>query len=820
MTRQETDYALLDRLASEFAARVRTGQRPSVEEYCARHPEVAADLREVLPPLAGLVAARELLDAPPPPVVRHEKRLGDYLLLREIGRGGMGVVYEAEQVSLGRRVAIKLLPAYASSPDLAARFEREARTAGRLHHTNIVPVFGVGRDGGTLFYVMQFIPGHGLDAVVADVRRLRAGAVPTAEPAPADARTTPHGRLAPPDSALTELPPPDGSTAGFNEEGQAYWRSVARVGVQVADALDYAHKQGVLHRDIKPSNLLLDPAGTVWVTDFGLAKAAGQESLTADGALLGTLRYLPPEGLAGRADARSDVYSLGLTLYELAALRPAFPETDRNVLIQQIDRSAPAWVTASARGIPRDLATVIHKAIVREPNRRYPTAAALAADLRRFLDGKPVRARWVGPVERAVRWCRRYPAQTALMAGLGLLATTSVAAGLSAANDHRHLGHTEDQWAAAEVKAEQAAARADAAEAGGRLSRAVLFAADGRRDAAARELAGIDPGRRGWEWQYCDALADGRATRRVVPPAAGGRTFGFAVRADDLVRAVAAADGLRIERDGGVKALEPVDPTGGLMFDAAGDRLALATPTGVTVVDVESGAEVVRLPADVRPTAPVVLSADGARVGVVAGDAFGVWTVHDGKPLLRRSVPGVRFAHLALSGDGRLLAAAGTRTVRVGGREVRDQFLGVWNVESGNERPAPAPPADAVTSLAFDPTGARLAWVAGPGRVGVWDANRGRHVAAWDAEGNVDALAFAPDGRRLACVSAGVVRLWDAATGPEVFALPAAGGEPGARLRFGEDGRSLAVGAEGGPLTAWSFVVPLEKLGPPRPGGE
>ena len=829
-----TDYSLLERLASEFADKVRAGQRPSVEDYCTRHPHVAADLREMLPPLAGLVTAREVLDATKPPVVHHQKRLGDYLLLREIGRGGMGVVYEAEQVSLGRRVAIKMLPSYASGPDLAARFEREARTAGRLHHTNIVPVFGVGRDGGTLFYVMQFIPGKGLDAVVSELRRFRndPSVVPVAM-ALSDARTTPHGKVGPqtPTPAdHTELPPPDETTGGFGV-GKAFWQSVARVGVQVADALEYAHKQGVLHRDIKPSNLLLDPAGTVWVADFGLAKAAGQETLTADGALLGTLRYLPPEGLAGRSDVRSDVYSLGLTLYELVALRPAYPEADRNVLLQQIGVKAPAVVTTVATGIPRDLATVIHKAIEREPGRRYQTAAALAADLRRFLDGRPVKARWVGPVERGWRWCRQYPLQTAMMTVLALLAMTSVVAGKSALNDHRHLGNTEDKWADAEVRFEREAGRADAAEYGGRLTRAALFAAAGRPDAATRELEACVPhsgkaDHRGWEWEYLTAMVAGRAGRRDVP-SADGRCLGFAPGVDETVRAVLVADGgVALEGWGsgpGRSWVRPLhveaDPTGGVAFDARGDRVLVATPAGVSLFEVKTAAELAVLHECDRPTAPVVLSADGHRAAVTFGNGFGVWD-DDGKPVYSQKVPGVHFTHLSLSGDGRLLAGAGTMTVRrPGGRESRDQFLGVWNLVSGVERPAPVPPADPVTALAFDPAGGRLAWASGPGRLGLWDAITGRLTAHWDAEGEVEGLGFSADGRRLAGAVGGVVRLWDAGTGAEAYALPAAVAFRGSGVRFGGDGRSLGV-AVGDRLTAWVWTLPMESAGPPRLAGE
>ena len=402
-------------------------------------------------------------DAPP---VTH---LGDFRLLREVGRGGMGVVYEAEQVSLGRRVAIKLLPAAVfRDPTKRRRFEREAKAAARLHHTNIVPVHGFGEHDGTPYYVMQFIPGLGLDAVIDELGRSPAGGrtpepnrPPTGEQAalsvalarsllgedgagtagwngPADdAPTTTSAGGATPDPAPLARPDRGSSaslsTSGVHLPGQSgsgvggsagkkttYWESVARIGVQVAGALAYAHKQGVLHRDIKPANLLLDLDGIVWVTDFGLAKADDSDDLTHTGDLLGTLRYMPPEAFEGKSDARSDVYALGLTLFELVALRPAYDERDRNKLVKQVTTGDPPRLRKLRRDAPRDLVTVVEKAIDKDPARRYQTAGALADDLQRFLDGRPITARRATELERVRMWARRRPATAGLVAALFL----------------------------------------------------------------------------------------------------------------------------------------------------------------------------------------------------------------------------------------------------------------------------------------------------------------------------------------------------------------------------------------------------------------
>src|SRR5205814_1149458 len=253
------------------------------------------------------------------------ERLGDYRILREVGRGGMGVVYEAEQLSLGRRVALKVLPAHAlSGAQRLERFRREAKAAAKLHHTNIVPVFGVGEADGVSFYAMQFIRGEGLDRVLHDVRHLRQphdGTVAAeAETGTAFGQSVAHSLAA---GCFESDPPPvaapSSSVSGLSSVGRSdagYYRSVARIALQVADALAYAHKQGVLHRDIKPSNLLLDLQGTLWITDFGLAKAEGTDELTHAGDIVGTIRFMAPERFEGESLPQSDIYSLGVTLYE------------------------------------------------------------------------------------------------------------------------------------------------------------------------------------------------------------------------------------------------------------------------------------------------------------------------------------------------------------------------------------------------------------------------------------------------------------------------------------------------------------------------
>jgi serine/threonine protein kinase len=496
------DYGRFEELAEEFAARFRRGERPSLQEYIDRCPELADEVHELFPALVEVERVKEDRPARPGAAEVAEAlpslgQVGDYRVLREVGRGGMGVVYEAEQVSLGRRVALKVLPRQvAQDVKTLARFRREARSAAQLHHTNIVPVFEVGKDAEVSYYAMQFIQGQGLDTVIDELRRLKDRAQPsgparepeqpdrpipvgTTAPAPSRAwqvsrmaQSLLTGRFAPEtpgganteataastaalDPDETEAPPasepaapsvssplsavvlPGGSQLSAVESGRRpFYRSAAHIGRQVAAGLAYAHARGIVHRDIKPSNLLLDTEGVVWITDFGLAKAS-DDGLTGTGDIIGTLRYMSPERFRGEGDARSDVYALGLTLYELLTLRPAFDAPERLQLIERIKAEDPPRPRALDPRIPRDLETIVLKASAKDPKDRYPTAEALGEDLRRFLADEPIKARRVGPLERAWIWARRRPATAALLVVSALAGLASVGAGVAFAYNLR-----------------------------------------------------------------------------------------------------------------------------------------------------------------------------------------------------------------------------------------------------------------------------------------------------------------------------------------------------------------------------------------------
>ena len=540
MTAGGSDRNPVEVLSEEFLERIRRGEAVTPEEYAVKYPDLADEILVVFP---ALLMMEDLGDEtsdrtssfgtePGVHVGATAGRIGEYRLLREVGRGGMGVVYEAEQESLGRRVALKVLPSGAlTDSKQVRRFEREARSAARLHHTNIVPIFGVGEHEGTHFYVMQFIQGQGLDAVLFELKKLRdareSKSLHTttrdrpakARPAAADiAQSLVTGRFGLSASAAfgaagnateawSNASAAHGPTSAVSSEGsmvassstsavstlsetdRRFAHAVARLGVQVAEALAHAHAQGILHRDIKPSNLLLDREGNVWVTDFGLAKAVGGEDLTHTGDIVGTLRYMAPERFQGSGDTRADLYALGLTLYELLALRPAFNESDRASLIRQVTQEDPPRLRKLNRHVPPDLETIIHKTIVRDPRQRYDSARALSDDLQRFLDGRPIMARRVSPTERLYRWSRRNPAlATALGLFAVLLVATTVGSIVSAAR-FRNVAEAAGQAAAV---AEEARGQADLsrrqAEKAGRDAEERRIDADAQRARAQASL--------------------------------------------------------------------------------------------------------------------------------------------------------------------------------------------------------------------------------------------------------------------------------------------------------------------------------------------
>ncbi len=378
----------LEDILDEYLEELAAGKKPDQQNYLRAHPHLADTLKGVFKTLDFVEATSKTLRAGN---LDRGTQLGEFRIVREIARGGMGVVYEAIQTSLGRRVALKVMPSSSLlSATATERFAREAATAGKLHHTNIVPVYAVGEHDGIHYYAMQFIEGRSLSQYIKGLRR----------------------REAKPD--------------------KAHLKRVARWGRQIAEALQYAHKQGILHRDIKPSNLLLDTHDNVWVTDFGLARVDAMASITVTGDVVGTARYMSPEqaGSGRVVDSRTDIYSLGASLYEMCALVPAVDGESREKVLNSIAASQPRPLRASCPTIPRDLETIIGKCLQKDPDDRYTHAADIAEDLRRFLSAEPILARRTPLLVKTARFARRHRVHVATVAAVVFL--TCIAIGLVA----------------------------------------------------------------------------------------------------------------------------------------------------------------------------------------------------------------------------------------------------------------------------------------------------------------------------------------------------------------------------------------------------
>jgi serine/threonine protein kinase len=451
-------------LVEELIDKLQAGEA-DVEAFLAAHSEHAVTLRRLLPALrlmADLSNAPEDEGRPFAGDAAPLGELGDFRLVREVGRGGMGVVYEAEQLSLRRRVALKMLPlAAALEPRQLQRFRNEAVAAASLHHAHIIPVYAVGCERGVHFYAMQFIEGCTVAQLIKALQpegdRLAADAAATQDYRPGgDAPTPPLAVL---------------STQRSGARGLSYYRRVAELTAQAAEALEHAHGLGIIHRDVKPGNLLVDAAGKLWVGDFGLARLGADAGLTLSGDLLGTLRYMAPEQALARhglVDHRADVYGLGATLYEMLTLRPAVTATERAEILRQVAFEEPTAPRKLDRAIPVELETVALKCLAKNPAERYATAGELAEDLRRWLADQPIRAKRPSLVQRGRRWARRHRAlvgggAAALLAGLGVaLAVLGLKnAELTAANAREYQARMEAE--AARETAEQRFALAQGA---------------------------------------------------------------------------------------------------------------------------------------------------------------------------------------------------------------------------------------------------------------------------------------------------------------------------------------------------------------------
>jgi WD40 repeat protein/serine/threonine protein kinase len=832
--------SLVAQAADEFLERQKRGEQPDVEEYAARYPQAAVVLRKVLASLQllGLSPSAGAAESGAASEGQVLGTLGDFRILREVGRGGMGVVYEAEQISLGRRVALKILPfAAALDPKQLQRFKNEAQAAAHLQHPHIVPVHYVGCERGVHFYAMQFIDGQTLAAVIRELRQLAGtktadGAAPPGE-ASALASELLSGRWAPsqrngndrqrttdyvptpsfPQAPVDETtsPPATRLSTGDSAKGPAFFRTAAHLGVQAAEALEHAHQLGVIHRDIKPANLLVDAGGTLWLTDFGLARLGSQAGLTMSGDLLGTLRYMSPEqALAKRVavDARTDVYSLGVTLYELLTLERAYGGGNREEVLRQIAFDEPRPPRRLNKAIPAELETIVLKAMAKSPAEPYASAQELADDLRRFQEDKPIRARRPTLLQRVRKWARRHQpvvwsagvsAVLLLLLGVAALAVSNVRIGREKQQKEEALQEKEKVLQRERQNAYyHTIALAQSEWSANNLGRMLSLL-----DECPEDL-------RDWEWHYLKRLRlDG------LPPLP---------HASAVLSVAFSPDGQRIAsggQDGVVKVWDAAtgrevhsfrahqDHANGLAFSPDGRRLATASWDGtVKIWDAKTGQEQLTLFKE-RPARAysVAFSPDGRRLAAGIGiglppnegGVIKVWDASTGQELLSLGGHKDNATCITFSPDGHRLASASA-----------DATAKVWDAQTGEEILTFRGHRSRIHSVAFSADGKQLASAPydyrtkADGEVKVWDAQTGREVltlcghVSW-----VPGVAFTPDGRRLASGGLdGTVKLWDLATGQEALTLRGHNGTVQA-IAFSPDGQRLVSAGNDRTVRIW-----------------
>jgi WD40 repeat protein/serine/threonine protein kinase/Flp pilus assembly protein TadD len=766
------DSVVLGELAEQFSARVRQGQMPDVEEYAGAHPLIADRIRELFPTLMLLEGMAG--GASRQPQIAGELSAGEafgaYRIEREIGRGGMGVVYEATHLALNKRVALKVLPIQGPrQTGHLERFLREAKTAAGLHHTNIVPVFDVGQVAGTPYYAMQYIDGRGLDRVLSN-----------AQPATAADLTAPHPLPAQP----TDRPGPSVPSLDPAASAADYYRWTSDIGTQAADGLAYAHQRGVIHRDVKPSNLLLDEQGVVWITDFGLARRLEDPALTHSGVLLGTPRYMSPEQAEATkrpVDHRTDIYSLGATLYELLTRRPAFDGQTPQEVVNQIIYRGPLAPRRLNPTVPRDLETIILRMMARRPEDRYQTAAEVADDLRRWQRLEPIRARRIGPAGRLVRWCRRNPAVAAMTAAMALLLiTVSLVSTLSAIQ----IGVARDDAEQSAKEERRARKEADDKSEESRQRLVRLYVANGMRLVDNGDLFGS------LVW-FSEALNNDQGLSRA---AVNHRTR-LALILEQCPRLKQLWN---LEK--GIRHVE---------FSPDGQRILAGAGDGTAVIwDVHSGEETTPRMKSKTGLVSAVFSPDGRRILTVLEPwiednkftcGLQVWDAVTGQtvgPALRHEG---RFSGPAVfSRDGRLVATT------ISGSSPSDGAIDIWETATGKLLTTLRPNCAEIEHVEFSPDGKRLVAVCNPffmdrgdiepaGWAQVWDTSTWKSVLpqlkhntrVWHA-------AFSPNGERIATAGNDWrVRIWDSVTGKPALPEPLLHGNRVNYVAFSPDSKYL-----------------------------
>lgn len=814
MSQEQSDAAdreqHINRIIAAYLEAERLGQAPNREGLLRQHPDLAAELQsffadqnqfqQLARPIAAAPAARgRPVPAMEPPTLAPGENgpaaaslgtvryFGDYELLEEIGRGGMGVVYKARQVSLNRIVALKMILAGQLANDAdVRRFHAEAEAAAKLDHPGIVPVFEVGRHDEQHYFSMAFVEGKSLAHQI--VQGL--------------------------------LPP----------------RKAAELTRKVAEAVAYAHVEGVIHRDLKPANILIDRNGQPRLTDFGLAKRLQSEphasaNLTATGQILGTPSYMPPEQASGQGivSPRSDVYSLGAVLYCLLTGRPPFQSDNPLDTLLQVVQQEPAAPRQLNAAVPRDLETICLKCLAKEPSKRYASAQELAADLDRYLTGQPIHARPTGPMGRAVRWCRRKPALAAAsaLAALALLATVGLAVSLAVyqsrvAEYNRRL-LSESYLDKGQTLCEQGDVARGLFWFARSLENAPTNATDLQRTVRANLGAWHIPGAR-----LRSVLTDlhGSSPISALAFSADGKTLLTAT--PHQVRLWDVATGTPIGEPivhKGQQNSEAFSPDGKMFavgsYEAGVSALLWDTANGKLI-------QTLRRPdsakngwnVNARKTA---FSPDGKTLLTIDYRTVQLWDVATGKPIgptFRGDLPGGGLhadwiEAVALSADGKLVATAG-----------RDNTARLWNATTGMPQNftrqkdrgsielgvAVLPHESWVRAVVFSPDNKTLLTGSGGGTIRFWDIASASLIGApLTHRGFVYAVAFSPDGQRILTGAGNVsgkdgentARLWDVASHKPI-GLPLHHGRYVEAIAFSPDGKTVAT-ADGGDIRLWDL---------------
>jgi WD40 repeat protein len=800
----------LEDIILAYLSAVDAGQAPDRREFLNRHPQFASELAAFfadqdqtasdIAPLRNAGPAGTALPKSP--------SFGDYELLEEIARGGMGVVFKARQVSLNRVVALKMILAgHLASPADVLRFQTEAEMGARLDHPHIVPIYEVGEHEGQHYFSMKLMEGGSLAEQI--------------------------------------------SSGRWQMDNHDRQRQAAQLIATIARTVEHAHQRGLLHRDLKPGNILFDLEGRAYVSDFGLCKhvppaaMAGEPapvaSLTVSNMVIGTPSYMAPEQAASRrtVTTAADVYGLGAILYELLTGKVPFRADTVLETLHQVTNIEPPRPRSLNPTIDRDLETIALKCLDKEPRNRFDSAAALAEDLERWLGGEPIRARPAGVVERAVKWTKRRPASAALCALVAALLVAGVGALVwmgQAAEAAERAARLRAEKEAEDRRAETARADQEARDKRQlairlyfkNIALARLEFADNNHGRANELLEECDVGLRGWEWHFLDRYfrpaftplrqhtagvvgmafsADGRRLASVSSAKQHRLVHGSRGSWETKSQS-GPAGAIRIFRTSDGREILRIDRKAELLFGVAlspdGKHVACSgspdfdEPGFVKVFDTTSGTELLSITGHKDLVRGVAYSPDGRRLASASDDGMvKLWDAKSGN--LLRTIgardPSIRaVGAIAFSPDG----------TRLAGAIPYDCSVRVWDAGTGRELHALQGHTCNVTRVVFSPDGQRLATASEDHKVKVWASDTGRELVTLvgHAEG-VAGVAFNPDGRRL--VSAGydhTARVWDSAG--RLLSFPIAGHAAGVMdVAYSPDGERLATASLDGTIRIW-----------------